>query len=598
MKKILPGIVAALAVVYLQSCGGAGDASTSARDELSREQLDSIGRAYEPAIGTYGGTVRLSIGADPDGFSPATSQSAYSSEIMGLIYEGLVTTDPVTLEYIPHIAREWEVSDDGIEWTFYMRDDVTFSDGVPVTAHDVAFTFNDVIYNEKVRSGLNHNFRIQGKKIEVEALDSLTVRFTLPAPFAPFMTVAGMSIMPEHTLAEVVERGDLESYLSNGADPAHVIGSGPFILEKVELGQRIVLRRNPTYWKKDAEGNRLPYLERIVMQVIKEPNVAMMKFKNGELDHLVIEGEHYPILKPLEEEKGIEIYRVGPIWYDSFIVFNQNNQKDPKTGEWYLEPPKQNWFRNVNFRKACAHAVNYQAIIDIVYNGLARKPAGVWGPHKGFFHNPEATTYDYDPRKAKELLAAEGFVDRNGDGFLEDNEGNTVEFTLTSSSGVQRIATTFEMVTKDLKNIGLKVHLNLIEFNNMMDKLTNTYDWDAAAYSLGGIIDPHFGKSTVTSSSFRYVMNPKQETPSEPWEARIDSIFEVAVSVMDRDKRKALYDEWQSITMDKCLKVYLPLREVILGVNDRFGNIHLTPYLNLGRSLLHNIDEIYVKEER
>jgi peptide/nickel transport system substrate-binding protein len=595
MNTVAGAVGAAVtSALLLVSCSGAGGGEAAA--DYTLEQLDSIGRAYEPAIGTYGGTLRKPLSGDPDGFSPATSNSGYSMDILAYIFEGLVEIDPATLEYEPHVARDWEVSEDGLVWTFRLRDDVTFADGAPLTAHDVAFTFNDVIYNPKVRSGLNYNFRIKGKKIDVEALDSLTVRFTLPAPFAPFLTVAGMSIMPRHIYAKAAANGTLESFLANGTDPENVVGSGPFMLDKVELGQRVVLTRNPNYWRTDAEGNRLPYLDQVILLIIKEPNVAMLKFKNGEIDHLSVQGEHYPILKPLESNGDFRLYRVGPSWYESFFVFNQNNQKNPTTGAWYLSPVKQKWFRNKNFRKACAYAVNYQALIDIIYNGLAYPPAGVWGPHKGFFHNPEAITYDFDPDKARELLAAEGYSDTNGDGFLEDPDGNTVEFTLTTSAGVQLIADMYEMVRKDLENIGFKVHLSLIEFNNLMDKTTNTYDWDVVAYALGGIIDPHFGKSTVTSSSFRYVINPKQKTPSTPWEARIDSIFEVAVSEMDRQKRKELYGEWQAITMEQCLKVYMPLKEVILGASSRFGNVHLTRYLALGADLLHNADELYVKE--
>ncbi len=595
MKKAVSIFGAATAAaLLLASCGDGGGGAVNT--DYTLEQLDSIGRAYEPEIGVYGGTLRKPLSGDPDGFSPATSNSGYSMDILSYIFEGLVEIDPATLEYEPHVAKDWEVSEDGTIWTFNMRDDVTFSDGKPVTAHDVEFTFNDVIYNPKVRSGLNHNFRIRGRKIQVEALDSLTVRFTLPAPFAPFLTVAGMSIMPKHVYEKVANDGRLESFLANGTDPSNVVGSGPFMLDKVELGQRIVLKRNPNYWKTDAEGNRLPYLDQVILLIIKEPNVAMLKFKNGEIDHLSVQGEHYPILKPVEKQGGFKLYRVGPSWYESFFVFNQNNQKNPKTGEWYLEPKKQQWFRNKNFRKACAYAVNYQALIDIIYNGLAYPPAGVWGPHKGFFHNSDATTYDFNPDKAKELLASEGYADSDGDGVLEDPDGNTVEFTISTSSGAQLIQDMYEMVRKDLENIGFKVHLNLIEFNNLMDKTTNTYDWDVVAYALGGIIDPHFGKSTVTSSSFRYVINPRQKTPSEPWEARIDSIFEVAVSEMDPQKRKALYDEWQDITMEQCLKVYMPLKEVVLGASTRFGNIHLTRYLALGADLLHNVDELYIRE--
>jgi peptide/nickel transport system substrate-binding protein len=298
----------------------------------------------------------------------------------------------------------------------------------------------------------------------------------------------------------------------------------------------------------------------------------------------------------LEKEKGFVLYRVGPRWYEGFFIFNENNQKNPKTGKYYLEAKKQKWFRNKSFRKACAYAVNYPEIINIIYNGLAYPPAGVWGKHKGFFHDPKAVRYYYDVEKAKQLLAREGFNDTNNDGFLEDSTGNTVEFTLSTASGVKMVADMYNLVRKDLEKIGLKVHLSFIEFNNLMDKTQNTYDWDVVAYALGGIIDPHFSKDIEIYSGFRYVINPKQKSPSYPWEARVAEIFDLAVSEMDKNKRKALYDEWQEIVMDQCTKVFMPIREVVLGVSNKFGNIHLTRYLGLGSNLLYNIEEIYIKQ--
>jgi peptide/nickel transport system substrate-binding protein len=583
--------------VFIISCGpGPGGPRQKRENRLTFEQLDSIGRNYKPSIGKYGGTLMLSMTGDPDGFNPATSRTVYSSKIMDLfIYEGLVTIDLVTLEYKSWIAKSWDSTPDGLIWTFHMRDDVYFFDGVKVSAYDVAFTFNDVIYNEKIRSGLNYNFRIKGKKIEVTALDSFTVRFRLPAPFAPFFTIAGMSIMPRHRYLKYTKDGTLEAYLSNSADPKNVVGTGPFMLEKVELGHRIVVKRNPNYWRKDGAGNRYPYLDKVILQIIKEPNVQMLKFKNGEIDHLSLLGQHYPILKPLEKEKGFSVYRVGPSWYKAFIAFNMNNQKNPKTGKYYLEEKKQNWFRNKFFRKACAHAINYRALIDIIYNGLAYMPRGVWGKHMGYFHNPHAKLYKYDVEKAKALLEKEGFLDRDGDGILEDSGGNPVEFSISSGAGMKIVKDMLEMVKKDFENVGFKVHLNLIEFNNLMEKTTNTYDWDLISYARGGIIDPHFGKSTIISSSFRYIYNPKQKKPSYNWEARIDEIFELAAYEVEKEKRKKLYDEWQIIHADRAMKIYLPVKEVILAVNNKFGNIHLTPYLSLEQLLVWNVDEIYIK---
>lgn len=597
MKTLTQTFLAILIIAFLfSSCTENKKKSKSQSKKLTLSQLDSIGKAFVPEIGKYGGKVTIPLKADPDGFCPATSSSAYAMDIMAYIYEGLITTDPVSLKEIPLIAKSWEKTKDGLIWTFNLRSDVYFTDSVKLSAYDVEFTFNDIIYNEAIRSPLNYNFRIKGKKIIVKAIDSFTVIFTLPDPYAPFLTVAGMSIMPKHLYKKHAKNATLDSYLAAGNDPSRVVGSGPFILEKVELGQRIVLKRNPNYWKKNTAGNKLPYLDGIVMPLIQEPNVQMLKFKNGELDFFALNGSHYPILKPLEKEKDYRVYRVGPRWYDSFFMFNQNNQRNPETKEFYLDSIKQSWFRNINFRKACAYAVNYEAIINIIYNGLAYPPDGIWGKHKGFFHSSNAVNYNYNIKKAKALLKAEGFVDKNGDGFLEDKNGNTVEFVLTTTAGVKQIKDTFEMIRKDLELIGLKVHMNLVEFNNMIDKVSNTFDWDVVAFSLGGITDPHFGKSSVISSSFRYTINPKQAKPFYKWEARIDEIFEVAVSEMDSIKRKDLYCEWQDISTDKVLKVYLPLKEVILAVSNRIGNIHLTKYLNQSESLLWNIEEIFIKE--
>jgi peptide/nickel transport system substrate-binding protein len=564
-------------------------------NDYTLDQLDSIGKAFVPEIGTYGGEIHLPLDAELDGFCPALTNSGYSSKVFEYIYEGLVKLDPVTLEFIPLIAKSWNVSADGLRWTFNMRNDVYFSDGGKCSAHDVVFTFNDIVYNERLKSPLNYNFRINDKKIDVSALDSFTVVFNLPYAFAPFLTVAGMEIMPRRLYAKYAANGTLESYLSNSAQPEMVVGTGPFMLEKHELGQQVVLKRNPNYWKKDKAGNSLPYLDRIVMLIIKELNVQMLKFKAGEIDQLDLRGEHYPILKPLEKELNYSLYKIGPRWYDNFFVFNENNQKNPRTNKFYLEEKKQKWFRNINFRKACAHAINYQEMINIIYSGLAYPPMSIWGKHKGYFHNAAVPTYFYDVEKAKSLLSQAGFKDINADGFLEDPDGNTVEFTIMTGAGVKIIEDQLKLVRKDLENIGFKVFLNFIEFNNLMDKLTNTFDWDVIAYAIGGPIDPHFLKSSAIYSSQRYDINPSQKSPSYPWEGRIAEIFDLAAAEMDKTKRKALYDEWQAIVMEQCTRVYLPVREVILGVNNKFGNIHLTKYLARESNLIYNFEEIYIK---
>ncbi len=600
-------VIPALAAIFISSCGG-GSSSTptvsNQSNEYSLEQLDSIGKNYTPSIGNYGGVMNLALDSDPDGFCPALTNSGYSRKIMSYIYEGLVTLNAATLEYEPNLAESWTVSDDGLEWVFTLKQDVLFSDSVNFTADDVIFTFNDIIYNEKLNSPLNYLFRVDGEKIDVSKVDKYTIKFTLPKPFAPFLGSAGISIMPKHKYESAALDGSLESSLSNGAAPEDVVGTGPFRLKKVELGERIVLERNPLYRKFDAEGNRLPYLDEVNLLIIKEPNIQMLKFKDGEIDQLVVQGEHYPMLKPNEQLHNIRLYRVGPRWFNSFFQFNQNNQVNSE-GVPFLDPKKQEWFRTKEFRQAAAYVVDYNEIINIAYNGLAQPPGGVWEPHKGKFNSPDARLYEYNPAKADSLYSSIGMIDRDGDGFREDSTGAPVEFTLSTSAGMKLIEDIYSIVRKDFEAAGIKVHLQFLEFNTLIDKTTDTYDWDVVAYASGGIIDPHGSMSNMSSNSQRYQINPQRfDTNGDPiekydrdFEERINEIFIEAASEMDDAKRIELYQEWQNIYQEQALSIYMPLKEVILGQQNKFGNIHLTANLALIGTLFHNTEEIYILPE-
>lgn len=604
MKHLRSGILLSALMLSISGCGtGTQQSSSKPTTNYSLAQLDSIGIAYKPEIGTYGGVINVSLAHDPDGFCPGLTSSGYSMDVIDYIYEGLVNLDPATNEYVPLLAESWSVSDDGLVWTFKIREGITFSDSVEMTADDVIFTYNDVIYNEALRSPLNYNFRVDNKKVDVKKVGKYTVTFTLPKPFAPFLTMTNAKILPRHKYGAAAKAGTLQADLSSGAKPENVVGTGAFRLKKVELGQRITLERNPYYHKKDAAGNQLPYLDGVNLHILKEPNVQMMKFKNGEIDQLSVTGDHYPMLKPIEEAKGFKLYRVGPSWYDSFFKFNQNNQSD-STGKPYVPAKKLEWFRTKEFRQACAYGISYDELINIIYNGLAYPPGGTWGAHKGKFHNPNARTYSFNPQKADSLLKSIGMIDRDGDGVREDSTGAPVEFTISTSAGVKLIEDYYSIVRKDLENIGLKVHLDFVEFNTLIERISNTFDWDATAYALGGVRDPHFGKSSYISKSFRYGINPQRKRkdgtliPKEdrPFELRINEIFDLAVSEMDEEKRATLYQEWQKISQEECLTIYMPLKEVVLGVQNRFGNIHLTSNLSYAGQILHNPEEIFIKK--
>jgi peptide/nickel transport system substrate-binding protein len=242
------------------------------------------------------------------------------------------------------------------------------------------------------------------------------------------------------------------------------------------------------------------------------------------------------------------------------------------------------------FREAVSFALDRQGMIDLVMNGLAYPQYATITPSSGFFHNPNVKKYDYDPQKSRQLLAAAGFIDRNNDGYVEDPEGYKVEFNLfTNAENPVRVKLA-DIIRKDLEAIGMQVHFTSLEFNNLVDKLSSTMDWDCILLGLTGGPEPHFAKNVWYSSGQLHLWNPREEKPATPWETRIDQIFDRGVQELDQDKRKALYDEWQLIVSEQLPVIYTILPDSIYAVRNKFGNLYPTV---LGGPF-HNIERIYV----
>jgi len=198
----------------------------------------------------------------------------------------------------------------------------------------------------------------------------------------------------------------------------------------------------------------------------------------------------------------------------------------------------------------------------------------------------------HNPAKARAILREAGFIDRDGDGVVEDPQGNPVEFTLVTNAGNTQREHIAQMIRKDLEEIGFKVHFTFLEFNVLVDKLDVTYDWDACILGLTGGIEPHFGRNVWHSSGHLHMWYPRQKRPATPWEARIDEIFDTAVQELDRQKRKALYDEWQRIVAEQLPFIYTVVPTRLVAVRNKFGNLYPTSY----GGVLWNLEELFVKE--
>lgn len=512
--------------------------------------------------------------------------------ITGFLFEGLTRINAETLKVEPNLAESWEVSSDGLTWTFSLRHDVRWSDGVSFTADDVVFTFNDLIYNPQVANSSRDIFTIDGKPFVVEKIDDYTVRFTLPVKFAPFLKGMGQPILPKHKLQKSVKEGKFNFTWGIDTDPKEIIGQGAFVLDQYHPGESVILKRNPNYWRKSADGDELPYLDELVILIVPSGDVELLKFMEGSLDYYDVRGMDFPLLKPLESKKNFTVYDMGPSMGSSFLVLNLNSGKNLKTGAPFVDPIKAKWFNDLNFRRAVAHTIDRDQMTKIVLNGLGYPQYSPVSPGDGFFYNPNVTKYDYDLTKARAILTQTGYIDRDHDGFIEDPQGHKIEFNILTNADSSERMDIASIIRHDLEGLGMDVRLQPVEFNTLVSKLTSTFEWDAIVLGLTGGFEPHFGKNVWTSNGQLHMWNPRQEKPATDWEKRIDDLFTAGVQELNEDKRKVIYDEFQEIASDQLPVIYTVLSARLAAVRNKFGNLRPSNY----GGVFHNIEEIYLKQ--
>ncbi len=571
--------------VFLICCISACSGPVPTKEDASKSASHS-----QPLSERHGGQLTLSTTSDPKTFNPIVAKETSTTAITGLIFEGLTQTNGVTTEVEPSLAESWEISEDGLVWRFELRKDVRWSDGKPLTSADVVFTFNELIYNPDIPTSSRDIFTLEGQPVGVQAKGKYAVEFTLPVPFAPFLRALGQDIVPKHLLKPAVDAGTFASAWGLDASPNQIVGTGPFALSAYQAGQSITLKRNPHYWKKDEDGNALPYLDSLQYVIVQNQDVELLRFQEGELDIYGLRGSDYGLLKPREKELNFTVYETGPAFGTSFLFFNQNPGVNPETQKPFVAPHKRAWFEDRNFRKAIAMAMDKQSMIDIVMNGLGFPQTAAMSPSAGYFYNASVPVFAFDLKEAAYVLEQAGYVDRDGNGVREDPQGNPLEFSLVTNAGNTDRVQIINIIRKDLEQLGMKVHVSQLEFNNLVNKLNATYEWEGMVLGLTGGIEPHFGKNVWHSSGHLHMWNPRQETPSTEWEAEIDALFEAGVQELDPAKRKALYDRWQVIVAEQLPLIYTVLPASITAVKNRFGNLNPTPY----GGALHNIEELYV----
>ena len=543
-------------------------------------------------VGKYGGELFIStIGEGPKTFNPCNSKDATSSSMAGMLYDGLLTTEPRTGEVVPLLAKDFKIN--GNEYLIHMRHGIKWTDGKPITADDVIYTYEEVVFKGLGNPSSMENMKVEGKLPVIEKVDDYTVKFITPKPFAPFLRQLSYPIVPKHYFKPYSDKGDSEfnAFLNPNTPPEKIVSNGAFKLKEYVAAQRVVFVRNPDYYKINTKDERLPYLDKVVYLIVGDTNNEILKFEAGELDLLSIRGENvarYKLKEPLSDYK---IYNLGPDTGTLFLVINLNNRKNSE-GKWNVDPKKQKWFANRDFRAAIDWAVDRKNMVQNVAQGVAR-PLFTAESLNSIYLNKYIKGHPKDKNVALKSLEKAGFYNKNG--VLYDSEGNRVEFDLYTNAGVLEREALGVMIKQDLEDLGMKVNFKPIEFNSLVNKLSNTNDWDMAIMGLtGSPLEPHDGKNVWKSSGPLHIFNQRPQNykidDRFDWEKELDEIFEQGALKLTYEERKPLYDRYQTIIYNQKPIIYLysPIR--IAAIRKKFKNIFPTPL----SGLVYNLDEIYI----
>jgi peptide/nickel transport system substrate-binding protein len=533
-------------------------------------QEDLLHTTSEPGI--RGGKLVIAQRSEPRTFNPVVAVDQNSYGVNARLQADLIHINRATQKTESALAKSWSVSKDGTQFTLKLRRGLRFSDGHPFDADDVLFSFK-VYLDEQVHSSQRDLLIISGKTTRVEKLDAYTVRFTFPSPYAPAERVFdGLAILPRHLLEKDYQDGKIGQDWTLNTPPAQIAGLGAFRLKQVVPGDRIVLERNPYYWKIDAKGQRLPYLDELTFVVVPTQDAQVIRFQAG--DSQIISGlsaDNYAALEAEQKTRHFKLYDAGPGLEYNFLMFNLNDDTEGRLPE---VSRKQKWFRDTRFRQAVSAAIDRAGIVRLVYRNRGAALATHVSPgNKAWFNSSIPVPVRSLPH-ARELLKAAGFSWK-GDNSLVDSSGQPVEFTiLVSSSNTQRgqMAT---LIQDDLKAIGIAAHLVPLEVRSANDRVLNSHDYDAIVMGLvSGDADPTPDMNILMSNGQTHLWHLGEKVAATPWEAELDQLMQKQLVTLNYQQRKKIYDRVQEILAQQLPMVYLATPNILVGAQENLGNFH------------------------
>lgn len=517
------------------------------------------------ALAQSGGELRFVLHSEPKTFNPVLMEDDSSESIRYLTGGVLIRVNRQTQQPVPELAQSWKVSKDGRTISFELRQNLRFSDGTPFSADDVAFTMKQLM-DPALHSPTGDMFRSSQGQLQVTVSSPTRIAITFSAP-----------------IADSVKSFDQVAIMSGKSPQKEMAVLGPFYVAEDKPGAYLVLKRNPYYWKHDAQGRQLPYLDSVRLDILQSQDTEILRLLRGEIDFInSLSPDYYD---KLEAENPALVHDAGVSLDSEFMWFNQVPSAP-------IPDYKKAWFGSTNFRRAISEAINRPDIARIVFKGHAQPAVGVVSPANKFWFNLQLHPHPFDQKSALARLRQDGFVFQ--DGTLKDRDRHAVEFSIVTNANKnrERMAT---LIQQDLAGIGIKVNVVTLDFPSLIDRMTNSYSYEACLLGfVNDDLDPNSEMNVWLSSSENHQWDPKQKTPATPWEAQIDKLMREQASTLDQAKRKKYYDEVQQIVWEQEPFIYLINHDALSAVSPALQNVHPTI---LRPQVYWNIDELSLNQQ-
>ena len=523
-----------LVTCVIALCGGCTSEDKGPAAASSRQSTVSTSAQAkdQPVYGDM--IVRGTIG-DASVLLPVLAADSASGDVNGLIYSGLVRYDK-DIQLEGELAEKWDISEDKLKITFHLRKDVKWHDGEPFTAKDVEYTYKVTVDPSTPTAYATDFLKVKQCKV----LDPYTVEVTYDAPYAPALGSWGMSMLPSHLLeGQDITKSPLKR---------QPVGTGPYKFDEWKTGEKIVVNSNHDYFE------HRPYLNRVMWRIIPDLATMFLELKAGRLDEMA--------LTPLQYTR-----QTNTQWFkENFVKYKYLTFNYTYLG-YNLKRPL---FQDKKVRQALTTAINRENLVKGILLGLGQVTNAPYKPDS-FWYNHNVQTFPYDPEKAKKMLAEAGWTETNEEGILV-KDGKPFEFTIITNQGNELRKNAATLIQADLRKVGVKVNIRVIEWAAFLKNFINKRNFDATLLGWGIGIDPSqidiWDSHKTAETQLNFISYQNEE---------VDKLLQLGASTYDRNERKKYYDKFQEIIAEDQPYTFLYVGDALPIISSRFKGIKPAP---------------------